>query len=258
MIDRVDLNSDLGESWGAYTIGEDQQMLSIVTSANVACGFHGGDSDVMSETVCFAKSKGVAVGAHPSYLDLWGFGRRRIVGDTPAELERTIVYQIGALKGIAAMHGHPVTHVKAHGSLGNVSAENLEVATAIARGIKAADPELIYIVMPGRETERAGQEAGLRLAREVYADRTYEDDGNLTPRAKDGAVIHDAELACARVLEMLERGAITSRTGARVDVAIDTICVHGDNPAGVAMAQQIRDAIVAAGVAIEPFHTFVD
>lgn len=254
---QVDLNSDLGESWGTYELGADAEMLSIVTSANVACGFHAGDPTVMRETVIRARAGGVGIGAHPSYLDLWGFGRRRIQGDSLADLEKMAAYQIGALMGLAALEGARVTHVKSHGALGNVAAEDDGVALAIARAAKAVDPELIYVVMPGMATERAGEKAGLRMAREIYADRAYQDSGNLVPRSQPGATIHDADAAAEKVLRMLEEGAVITQSGKRIGGRIDTICVHGDNPAAVAMARALRKRIETAGVSVRPFHSFV-
>ncbi|WP_028465301.1 LamB/YcsF family protein [Nisaea denitrificans] len=254
---RVDLNSDLGESWGAYELGADADMLSIVSSANVACGFHAGDPNVMRETVIRARDGGVGIGAHPGYLDLWGFGRRKIAGDSLADLEKQTAYQIGALMGLAALEGVKVTHVKTHGALGNLVAEDESVAGAIARATKSVDPDLILVVMPGMATERAGEAAGLRLAREIFADRAYQDNGNLVPRSEPGAVIHDAEAAAASVLAMLEEGAVITRSGKRIKGRIDTICVHGDNPAGVQMARALRTSLEAAGIEIAPFHHFL-
>lgn len=254
---RVDLNSDLGESWGVYQLGQDADMLGVVTSANLGCGFHGGDPNVMRETVERAKRNGVGIGAHPSYLDLWGFGRRRIVGDSPADLERQVAYQIGALMGIAALDGAKVTHVKSHGALGNVSAEEDEVALAVARAVKSVDANLILVVMPGMATERAGEATGLRMAREIFADRAYQDNGNLVPRGKPGAVIHDAAEASASVLRMIEEQAVITGSGKRIPARIDTICVHGDNPAAVEMARALRRTLESKGVEIQPFHRFV-
>ncbi|WP_193171021.1 LamB/YcsF family protein [Nisaea nitritireducens] len=254
---RVDLNSDLGESWGAYELGADADMLSIVSSANVACGFHAGDPNVMRETVIRARDGGVGIGAHPGYLDLWGFGRRKIAGDSLADLEKQTAYQIGALMGLAALEGVKVTHVKTHGALGNLVAEDESVAGAIARATKSVDPDLILVVMPGMATERAGEAAGLRLAREIFADRAYQDNGNLVPRSEPGAVIHDAEAAAASVLAMLEESAVITRSGKRIKGRVDTICVHGDNPAGVQMARALRTSLEAAGIEIAPFHHFL-
>ena len=253
----VDLNSDMGESFGVYELGDDAAMLRIVTSANVACGFHAGDPLVMHRTVSIAKENGVGVGAHPGFRDLWGFGRRPIMGEKPEDVEKEIIYQIGALQAIAAAAGHPVSHVKTHGSLGNLIAVDADLARAAAQAIAAVDRNLILITLPGNELERAGERLGLRIAREVYADRTYDDDGNLTPRKQPGAMIHDADLACRRVLRMLEEQAITSVNGKRIPVKIDTICVHGDNPAAVAMAGRLRTALAEAGVAVKPLNQFL-
>ncbi|MDX6752351.1 5-oxoprolinase subunit PxpA [Geminicoccaceae bacterium 1502E] len=249
----VDLNSDLGESFGAWTMGNDAEMLDIVTTANVACGFHAGDPLVMHETVRLALERGVEIGAHPGFLDLWGFGRRPIQGERPGDVEKLIIYQIGALQAMAAVVGHKVRHLKTHGALGNMAAVDADLAMAVARASKAVDPEMIFVVMPGNELEKAGEKLGLRMAREVYADRTYDDAGNLTSRKLPGAVIHDSAEATQRVLRMLEDGAITSASGKRIPVAIDTICVHGDNPAAVAMARGIREAMEEAGVTLRPF-----
>ena len=253
MMNRViDLNCDMGESFGVYTTGNDAAMLTIVSSANVACGFHAGDPLVMHETVARAKANGVGVGAHPSFLDLWGFGRRMIRGEKPAEIEKTVVYQIGALQGIARAVGHRVGHVKAHGALANLAAVDRPTALAVGRAIAAVDRELIWVVMAGTELERAGEELGLRLAREIYADRAYDDTGNLVSRQQPGAVLHDAEPAARRVVEMVEAGAVISQSGKRLPVTIDTVCVHGDNPAAVEMAHAVRAALEAKDIAIRP------
>ncbi len=250
---RIDLNSDMGESFGAWKMGEDAAMLEIVTSANVACGFHGGDWNVMYETARIAKANGVAVGAHPGFNDLAGFGRRVIRGDTMAEVERMVAYQIGAMQAMATMAGHAVTHVKPHGSLGNLVNEEDDFALAIGRAIKAVDPRLIYVVMPGRNSERAAEKLGLPVAREFFADRTYDDNGQLTSRKKPGSVIHDAHAAASRVVKTLADGAITTVSGAKIPVKIDTICVHGDTPAAVAIARSVRAGLEAAGYTLKPF-----
>lgn len=250
---RIDLNSDMGESFGAWKMGEDAAMLEIVTSANVACGFHGGDWNVMYETARIAKANGVAVGAHPGFNDLAGFGRRVIRGDTMAEVERMVAYQIGAMQAMATMAGHAVTHVKPHGSLGNLVNEEDDFALAIGRAIKAVDPRLIYVVMPGRNSERAAEKLGLPVAREFFADRTYDDNGQLTSRKKPGSVIHDAQAAASRVVKTLADGAITTVSGAKIPVKIDTICVHGDTPAAVAIARSVRAGLEAAGYTLKPF-----
>lgn len=258
VIDRVDINSDLGESWGPWSMGDDAAMLEIATSANLACGFHGGDPDVMARCIALAKKGGVAIGAHPGFNDLIGFGRRQIIGDSPETLKNMVLYQIAALAGMARAGGHRVTHVKTHGSLGNMAAVDDDMAAAIACAVRAFDRDLILVVMPGNALDRAARAVGLPIANEVYADRTYTDDGHLTPRRQPGAVIHDAAEAQARALRMLEDGAIISTTGKRIPLRIHTICVHGDNPSAVAMAQGLRAALEDAGVRVEPFHGFID
>lgn len=251
-MDAIDLNCDMGESFGAWMMGADAEMLKIVSSANVACGFHGGDPLVMFETVARAREEGVGIGAHPSFFDVWGFGRRNIQGEKPEDIEKIVVYQIGALQAVARAVGHRVGHVKAHGTLANIAAIDSPTALAIGRAIAAIDRDLIYVVMAGSELERAARELGLPMAREIYADRAYDDGGNLVSRKQPGAVLHDPEEAAERVLAMVREGAIISRSGKRIPVAIDTVCVHGDNPDAVAMASRVRDRLEAAGIAIRP------
>jgi 5-oxoprolinase (ATP-hydrolysing) subunit A len=250
---KIDLNCDMGEGFGPWQMGDDAAMLDIVTSANVACGFHAGDPIVMHDTAKLAKEKGVAIGAHPGFDDLWGFGRRQIRGHSMSELEKQVAYQIGALQACAALAGHKVTHVKPHGALGNMSNDDDDIAMAIGRAIKGVDPDLVYMVMPGRPTERAAHALGLAVAREVFADRTYDDGGNLTSRKVEGAVIHDAGYAAERVVRMVLDREITTVTGKRIAAEIDTICVHGDNPAAVAMARAVRAALEKAGLTVAPF-----
>ncbi len=244
---RIDLNADLGEGFGPWRMGNDDQMLDIVTTANVACGFHAGDPETMRATVMAAQARGVAVGAHPGYDDLKGFGRRALVGVTAREVENLVAYQTGAFQAMASLAGHPATHVKTHGALGNACAVDDDLADAVARGIRAADSGLAFMVMPGLATERAADRAGLRPIREIYADRSYGDDFNLSPRAAPGAVIQDAIAAAQRVLGMLRDGRITSGSGRALDVVIDSICVHGDSPGAVTMARAIRAALEEDG-----------
>ena len=251
---QVDLNCDMGEGYGRWSLGDDEAMLDIVTSANVACGFHGGDPNIMVATARMAKEKGVAVGAHPGFNDLWGFGRRVIRGDTMAEIETMIAYQIGAMQACASLAGHKATHVKAHGALGNLTNDESDFAMALGRAIKAVDPSLVYVVMPGLATERAAESLGLPVALEVFADRTYDDSGNLTSRKKPGAVLHDAEEAAQRVLAMVREQTITTVTGKRIPARIDTICVHGDGATAIAMAHRVRAVLEADGIAIAPFR----
>lgn len=253
----VDLNADMGEGYGAYRLGDDEAMLRIVTSANVACGFHAGDPLVMHATFAEAKARGVAVGAHPSLLDQWGFGRRLIVGEDPRDIEKHLVYQIGAALAVSRSVGHPITHVKTHGVLGTTANEDADLADAVARAIRAVDRDLVYVVMPLGENERAGERHGLRLAREVYADRTYQANGNLTSRKVPGAVIHDPKAAADRAVRMVSEGAIVAADGTRLPVAIDTVCVHGDTPGAVEAATLIREAFASAGIPLRPFRDFL-
>jgi UPF0271 protein len=248
----IDLNSDMGEGFGAYTMGDDPAMLKVVTSANIACGFHAGDPLVMAATLAAAKENGVHVGAHPSFLDLWGFGRRPILGERPADIEKHLVYQIGALRALAEVNGQRLSHVKTHGTLGTMANEDPDLAGAIARAIKSVDRDFIFVVMPGLACERAGEAEGLRLAREIYADRAYADNGNLVSRKLAGAVIHDADVAAERVLRMVQTGEIATVGGRRLRVPIDTVCVHGDTPGAVAMAKRVRDRLTGAGVTMRP------
>lgn len=253
----VDLNSDMGESFAAWKMGDDEAMLKIVTSANVACGFHAGDPNVMAKTAAEAKQNGVDIGAHPGFNDLAGFGRRQILGDSPAEIERMIAYQIGALQAVASLVGHKVSHVKAHGALSNMAAVNEDLARSIARAVKAVDRELLFVVMPMTALESAGDKEGLKLAREVFADRAYDDTGNLVSRKLPGAMIHDAEAAAARAVRMIEGGAIECASGKRIKVDIDTICVHGDSPTAVAMARAVRAKLEGAGVPLRRMREIV-
>ncbi|WP_210496538.1 LamB/YcsF family protein [Microvirga antarctica] len=249
----IDLNADLGEGYGPWTMGDDAALMDIVTSANVACGFHAGDPAIMRRTATIARDKGVAVGAHPGFADLLGFGRRRLSGLTEAEIENIVAYQVGAFQAVARLAGHATMHVKVHGALGNICAEDEALALAVARGIKAADPDLLFLVMPGMATERAAERLGLGFFREIYADRTYDDTFNLTDRSKPGAVIHDPEVAAAHVLRMVEEGAITSVNGKRREVRIDSVCVHGDNPEALVLARTVRTRLEAAGWAIKAY-----
>ncbi len=248
----IDLNCDCGESFGAYRMGDDEAMLDIATSANVACGFHAGDPDIMAETFRLAKLRGVAVGAHPSFPDLQGFGRRRM-SYSNAEIERLIAYQIGAAQALAAYVGHRLTHVKAHGALSNMAMEDESIARSIARAAKAVDPSLVFLAIAGTELERAGEKENLAVAREIFADRAYTDAGLLVSRSIEGAVIHNAEEAASRVLDMVSENAVIAQSGKRIPVGIDSICVHGDTPDAVAMAKKVRTTLETAGFSLKPF-----
>ena len=248
----VDLNCDCGEGYGAYTMGDDAAMLAIVTSANVACGFHAGDPDIMAATFALAKKRGVAAGAHPGFADRAGFGRRRMAL-SEAEIERLVAYQVGAAQALAAQAGHRLTYVKPHGALSNIAMAETGTARAIARATKAVDKSLAFLAIAGTELERAGTAEGLRTFREIYADRGYTNSGHLVPRGEAGAVLYDVDQAAARAVAMIEEGAIFSTSGKRVPVGIDSICVHGDTPGAVAMARAVRMALERAGIPLRPF-----
>jgi UPF0271 protein len=244
---QIDLNSDLGEGFGPWTMGDDAAMLDIVSTANIACGFHAGDPDTMRTTVRLARDRGVAIGAHPGYQDLIGFGRRRLPGITVAEVESLVAYQVGAMAAICALEDYPMTHVKTHGALGNVCADDDVMALAVGRAIRAVDPSLAFMVMPGTATARAAETLGLTPINEIYADRTYADSFNLSPRSEPGSVIHDSGLALARVMEMVAEGRIVSTSGKTLNLPIGSVCVHGDTPGAIAMALQLRKGLEAAG-----------
>lgn len=249
----VDLNSDLGEGYGAYACGDDAAILGIVTSANVACGLHAGDPEIMARTFALAKERGVAVGAHPGFPDLWGFGRRRMPY-SPAEIERLVAYQIGAAQALAAYAGHRITYVKAHGALANVAAEERPVADAIARAVHAVDRELALLAIALTAQVPAGEACGLEVHQEIFADRGYTPSGLLIPRSQPGAMITDAGEAADRVLRMVEAGAILTADGQTLPTPIRSICVHGDSDHAVATARAVRTRLEGAGVTLAPFR----
>ena len=249
----IDLNCDLGEGFGAWQMGDDNAMLGLASSVNIACGFHAGDPDIMRKTAELAKARGVAIGAHPGYRDLHGFGRRPVAGLTSSEIENLVAYQIGALQAVAALAGHKVTHVKAHGALSNVACEDDMTARAIASAIKAVDRSLTFVVLANSKLLKAGEAAGLPLAHEVFADRAYEDDANLVSRRKPGAVLHDANEIAQRVVRMVQDRAVVSITGKAIKVQIDTVCIHGDTPGAVDIARAVRQALKDNGIAVKPF-----
>ena len=253
---KVDLNSDLGESFGSYKIGNDREIIRLVTSANIACGAHAGDPIVMGQTVAFAKASGVEAGAHPGYPDLQGFGRRNMAL-SPSEAKAYVMYQVGALMAFCKAEGVKMQHVKPHGALYNTAAKNPDLALAIAEGVKAIDPELILMGLAGSESIRAAQSIGLRTASEVFADRAYEDDGSLRARTKEGSMITDEEEAIRRVLRMVKEGKVTTYSGRDIDIKADSICVHGDGAKALLFVQKIREALTAEGVEIAPVRSFV-
>jgi 5-oxoprolinase (ATP-hydrolysing) subunit A len=246
MAERINLNADLGESFGAWRMGDDAAMLEVVKSANVACGFHAGDPLVMRQTAATAKRCGVSLGAHPSFPDLQGFGRRRMELP-PTELEAMLIYQIGALAGIARAEGMTITHVKPHGALNNMACVDAKLAATIACAIRRLDPDLILLAPALSQLAVAGREAGLRVVEEIFADRAYLDDGNLVPRSQPGAMIHGADACLRHVLDMLEAGALISINGKRLPVAAQSICVHGDDAEAVATARALCDGLQRAG-----------
>lgn len=243
----INLNADMAEGFGAYEIGDDEGILEIIGSANIACGFHAGDPSVMRRVVRQAVEHGVTVGAHPGFNDLWGFGRRQIQMK-PEDLENMIAYQIGALQAIAAYEGVKVTHLKPHGALNNMAATDKGYATAIGRAIKAVDSSIIYVALAGSEMEEAGRELGLRVALEGFVDRQYEDDGNLTPRRVPGSVYKTPEKAIEQVLNMVLNKKILSRNGKEFDCEVHTLCIHGDEPTAVQIARDVKEALANAGV----------
>ncbi|HEY6335056.1 MAG TPA: 5-oxoprolinase subunit PxpA [Alphaproteobacteria bacterium] len=251
MAKEVNLNADMGEGFGAYKMGNDDALLDIIGSASIACGFHAGDPNTMHHLVTQAKAKGVSVGAHPGFNDLWGFGRRRI-DMAVRDLEYMVAYQIGALQGLAAYAGTKVTHLKPHGALNNMAAENIEISLAIGRAIKTVDPAIIYVALAGSQMEAAAVKLGLPLAREGFCDRLYDDDGNLTSRKIAGAVLHDAQEIKDRVVHMVLNEEIVSRNGKHLPRKIDSLCVHGDEPSAVEAARAVRKGLEAAGVRVIP------
>lgn len=244
---RIDLNCDLGEGFGPWQMGDDARMMRIATTANIACGFHAGDPETMRRTVELARAAGVAIGAHPGYPDLAGFGRRPRPGTTRREIENFVAYQVGAMSAMAALAGHRVTHVKTHGALGNACADDEDLAMAVARGIRAADAGLAFMIMPGTATQRAADRAGLRPIAEVYADRSYGESFNLVPRGIAGAVLHDPGPVLERAMRMLGEGVIETMGGRSLKAEIQSICVHGDTPGAVTLAQELRAGLEAAG-----------
>jgi UPF0271 protein len=248
----VDLNSDLGESYGAWRMGDDKAMLAIVSSANVACGFHAGDPLTVLATLREAAARGVSVGAHVSYPDRVGFGRRRM-DVAPAELTADVIYQIGALQGLAAAAGTRVRYVKPHGALYNTIADDAVQADAVIAGILAIDKSLVLMALAGAPILERARAAGLRVVAEAFADRAYTPSGALGSRREPGAVLHDPEEVAQRMLRLSTEGVVTAADGSELRLEAQSICVHGDSPAAVAMARSIRERLADAGVAIAPF-----
>lgn len=256
---RIDLNCDMGESFGAWTMGMDGEVIRHVTSANIACGFHAGDPRVMYKTAKLARDNGVGVGAHPGYPDLVGFGRRTLVC-TPDEVRDDVAYQIGAMKAFCSIHGVALQHVKPHGSLYNMSVGNESMIRAIVEAIAGVDKHVIYLALGGAQAPlvtRIANEAGIRVAFEAFPDRAYTPEGTLAPRSLAGAVIKDPGVAAERALRMAKEGKIVATDGSVLEMRIDTICVHGDNPSAVELVRGIRSAIEAEGISVVPMGSFI-
>lgn len=248
----IDLNSDLGEGFGPWSMGDDAAMLSIVTSANVACGGHASDPETMFRTLALARDNGVNVGAHPGFNDREGFGRR-VIPMSPAEIGRMCAAQIGALIGIAAQVGAPVTYVKPHGALGNLAARDRGVADAIAVAVQKIDPKLAILAISGTQTEQSARAMGVPIFSEIFADRGYLSSGQLVPRDQDGAMIHDAAEAAQRLMSFLDSGLMPVVDGDPIKLSAQSICVHGDSTGAVEMAREIRERLTAHGVQISSF-----
>lgn len=245
----VDLNCDVGESFGIYRLGHDEELLPYVTSANIACGFHAGDPATMRKTVQIALREGVAIGAHPGLPDLLGFGRRNLAV-SPQEVYDSVLYQVGALWAFVKAEGGELRHVKPHGALYNMAARSAGLAETIALAVYRLDPRLILLGLSGSELLRAGVAAGLTVASEAFADRTYQDDGSLTPREQPDALITDGQYAAQRVVRMIQHGVVHSQHGHDVPVRADTVCIHGDSPHAPLFARRLRESLERAGVTV--------
>lgn len=253
---RVDLNSDLGESFGRYTLGMDDKIIPLITSANVACGYHASDPVVMEKTVAMAKAAGIRVGAHPGFPDLMGFGRRNMAV-TPQEAKAYVMYQLGALDAFCWANGMKMQHVKPHGALYNMAAKDYELAKAICQAIAEFDKNLIVLALSGGELAHAAQDMGLHTALEVFADRAYEEDGTLVNRRKEGAMITDEDEAIRRVIRMVKEQKVQAITGKDISIQADSVCVHGDGEKALAFVARIREALMREGITICPLDQIV-
>jgi UPF0271 protein len=258
-VNKIDLNSDVGESFGNYQLGLDEKIIPLISSANIACGFHAGDPTVMKRTIAIAKEYGVAPGAHPGFPDLMGFGRRKMDASLD-EIKDYVTYQMGALQAFAAAQGMALQHVKPHGALYNMAVENMEIWDAIAEVTAAVDSGLILFVMAGpwrQDLEAIGARHGIRIAFEFFGDRAYNPDGTLVSRKLPGAVIQDHELVAEKVLKMVKGGKVVCIDGTEIELAAETICVHGDNPAALELVRNIRESLLEEGIEITPPATFL-
>ncbi|MEQ5870136.1 LamB/YcsF family protein [Sagittula sp. NFXS13] len=250
---KVDLNADMGESFGPWVMGQDADVLEVITSANVACGFHAGDPEVMARTMGLAKARGVGIGAHPGFADLQGFGRRRM--HLPEKALRSLVqYQLGAALGMARAVGAEVRHLKLHGALANMCAEDAAMAEACYGAALEVAPEIIVMVLAATQQQRVMERLGGLWAGEIFADRAYNADATLVDRSLPGAVIHDPDHAASRIVKMVQAGAILPETGDAIPSPVDTICLHGDGATALQIARQVRAALEAAGITVEKFE----
>jgi 5-oxoprolinase (ATP-hydrolysing) subunit A len=256
---KIDLNSDVGESFGRYKLGLDEEVIPLISSANIACGFHAGDPAVMKHTISIAKQHGVAPGAHPGFPDLVGFGRRNM-DMTPEEIKDDVTYQVGALQAFATMQGLKLQHVKPHGTLYTMAVKDVRIWEPTIEVLAGLDKDLILVVLAGpnrQELEDMGSHYGIRIAFEFFADRAYNPDGSLVSRKEPGALIHDHQIAADRVLKMVTEGKVVSKDGGEIELHADTICVHGDNPEAVGLVKNVREKLLASGVEIAPMGTFL-
>lgn len=247
---KIDLNCDLGESFGQYTMGQDEEVIKYVTSVNIACGYHAGDHNVMSKTVQLAKKYGVGVGAHPGFQDLAGFGRREM-SVSATDIYHSIIYQLGALQAFCSIYGVELRHVKPHGALYNMAAKNYELAEAIATAVKDFNAGLMLVGLANSELIRAGEMIGLKTVSEVFADRAYQKDGMLTPRTNKNAVIEDADRAAQQILQIVKHGKVQAVTGEVIPLKGDTICVHGDNEHALQLVKTIKERLLSEGIKVD-------
>lgn len=253
MLETIDLNSDIGESFGAYKIGWDEEVVKYITSANIACGVHAGDPMVMRRTVRLAREHGVAIGAHPGFPDLQGFGRRNLAM-SPSEVKNYVIWQVGALWAFANSEGVSLQHVKPHGALYNMAAREPTLADAIAEAVAGIDRELILVGLAGSELVRAGERAGLKVANEVFADRGYNPDGSLVQRGHPGSIINDTGMVAVRVARMVKEGKVTASDGTEIPIRADTVCFHGDTPGAVELLKAVRGGLEQLGVKLAPIR----
>lgn len=252
----VDLNSDIGEGYGAYKLGMDEEIMKCVSSVNCACGWHAGDPLIMDKTVKIAKENKVAVGAHPGYPDLLGFGRRKMIV-SPEEARAYMLYQLGALDAFAKANGTKLQHIKLHGAFYNMAAVEKELADAVLEGVEQFDKEIILMTLSGSYMAEEGKRRGLRVAEEVFADRGYNADGTLVNRSSPGAFVKDPEEAIARVIKMVKTKKVTAVTGEEIDIAADSICVHGDNPKAIEFVDRIRKSLITNGIEVKSLYEFI-